>query len=177
MLPGDYLKKFELPDYEGHLHQVELQPYDKGLLLLFLCNHCPYVHQYAERIHSLVREYGKEGIQIFGINSNDAKRYPEDGVENMTAMAKKLGLRNRYLRDESQAVARTFKAERTPEAYLFNSMGKLVYRGAIDDQPQNPRLVKNYYLEEALRAVVNNDIIQQEYLAPAGCSIKWKLKK
>jgi len=176
MLPGEYLQNFELPDYEGHLHKVALQPYDKGLLILFLCNHCPYVHHYAERIRSLVSEYSKEGIRVYGINSNDASRYPEDGIENMPEMAKKLGLRDHYLRDESQSVAHAFKAERTPEAFLFNSMGKLVYRGAIDDQAQNPRLVKNRYLEEALRAVVNNDIIQQEYEPPVGCSIKWKLK-
>jgi len=176
MWPGDQLIAFELKNCEGENHRVELGPFQKGLLIFFLCNHCPYVHHYASRIREIASLCRKEGLKVYGINSNDASRYPEDAPERMPAMAEKLGLKGLYLHDADQRVARQFKAERTPEAFLFNSLGILVYRGAIDDHAKDPQLVKSHYLEEALKAVLNNDLIQCEYEAPVGCSIKWKIR-
>ncbi len=176
MWPGDQFIPFELRNCEGEKQRVELAPFQKGLLILFLCNHCPYVHHYAARIRKIVSFCRKEGILVFGINSNDASRYPEDAPEHMPAMAEKLGLEGAYLHDAGQKIARQFRAERTPEAFLFNPHGNLVYRGAIDDQAKAPQLVKSHYLEDALKAVLNNDMIQNEYEPPAGCSIKWKIK-
>jgi len=176
MWPGDQFVPFELGNYEGEKQKVEVAPFQKGLLIFFLCNHCPYVHRYATRIRKIVSFCRKEGIPVFGINSNDSSRYPEDAPEHMPAMATKLGLDRAYLHDAYQKIARQYRAERTPEAFLFNPQGKLVYRGAIDDHAKEPKLVKSLYLEDALRAVLNNDMIQSVYEIPTGCSIKWKIQ-
>ncbi len=177
MWPGDQHRAFELKNCEGENQRVEIGPFQKGLLIFFVCNHCPYVHQYASRISKIASLCRKEGLKVYGINSNDASRYPEDAPEHMPAMAEKLGLKGDYLYDADQGIARQFKAERTPEAFLFDSLGRLVYRGAIDDHANDPQLVKSHYLEDALKAVLNNDLIQSEYETPVGCSIKWKIRK
>lgn len=172
MQPGASFIPFRLRGDDGQMHEVTSQ--NKGLLLLFLCNHCPYVHRYAQRIEELVHTYLPQGIDIWGINSNDATRVPEDSFDHMPAMATRLGLAARYLHDEDQSIARQYKAERTPEAYLFNSAGYLVYRGAIDDHHQDAKLVQQHFLREAIEAVLLNQVLQNQYEPPVGCTIKWK---
>lgn len=172
MQPGESFIPFELRGTDGEIHRVECR--GKGLLILFLCNHCPYVHRYASRIEELATTYLPHNLEIWGINSNDANRVPEDGFEYMPAMADRLGLEARYLQDADQQVALQMKAERTPEAFLFNSLGRLVYRGAIDDNHQEPQLVTEHYLRDAIEAVLLNQVLQNQYETPVGCTIKWK---
>jgi peroxiredoxin len=175
MQPGATLQPFSLKGIDGKIHEVNTLDQKAGLLILFVCNHCPYVHRYASRIKHLVDTYSQQGVEIYAINSNDAERYPEDAFERMPEMGKRLGLESQYLYDENQEIAREFRAERTPEAFLFNSAGVLVYRGAIDNNHRDESQVTERYLYDALYAVVNNDQIQINYLPPVGCSIKWKL--
>lgn len=172
MQPGDQLFPFSLRGTDGEWHDVKSS--GKGVLLLFLCNHCPYVHRYASRIEELTNTYLPQGLEIWGINSNDADRVPEDAFEHMPAMAERLGLDFRYLHDTDQSIAKQLKAERTPEAYLFNSAGTLVYRGAIDDNHQDVKSVTQHYLRDAIEAVILNRVLQDQYETPVGCTIKWK---
>lgn len=168
------LPEFSLKGTDGMEHGPSPGGDSNATLILFLCNHCPYVHRYTSRIKDLVEKYSSQGLEVFGINSNDASRYPEDGFENMAEIADRMGLGGNYLHDETQEVAQLFRPERTPEAYLFNGTGELVYRGAIDDNNANPKEVKTRYLEEAIDAVFLNKVIQISYEAPVGCTIKWK---
>lgn len=174
MQQGASLPEFSLRGTDGKMHSPTSDAHVKGTMVLFVCNHCPYVQRYATRIKHIVQTYSGKGLQVFGINANDASRYPEDSFDKMPDMAERLGLGGRYLHDESQEIARQFKAERTPEAYLFNANGELVYRGAIDDSDADPKLVSERYLEEAIDAVLLNKQIQTDYNPPVGCSIKWK---
>lgn len=172
MQPGDQLIPFTLTGTDGE--EQLIAPSGKGVLLLFVCNHCPYVHRYASRIEEIASTYLPQGLAVWGINSNDAQRVPEDGFAYMPAMAERMGLENRYLHDKDQSVARMLKAERTPEAYLFNAAGTLVYRGAIDDNHAAIQQVKHHYLRDAIEAVLLNHVIQNNYETPVGCTIKWK---
>lgn len=172
MQPGDKLSTFTLRRSDGELHEVK--PGGKGVLILFLCNHCPYVHRYASRIEELASTYLPQGLEVWGINSNDAARVPEDAFDKMPTMAKRLGLEGRYLHDADQSIARQLRAERTPEAYLFNPAGELVYRGAIDDNHEDAKLAREHYLRDAIEAILLNHVLQNQYETPVGCTIKWK---
>lgn len=174
MRQGAILPPFSLRGTDGQMHSPSLDAHVRGTLILFVCNHCPYVQRYASRIQHIVQTYTPKGLQVFGINCNDATRYPEDGFEHMHEMAERLGLGGRYLHDPTQETGHLFKVERTPEAYLFNAGGELVYHGAIDDSDADPKLVKERYLKEAIDAVLLNNQIQTDYHPPVGCSIKWK---
>lgn len=175
MQTGSILSPFQLPNTDNEiLSSVQLKGIN-GLLVIFACNHCPHVHKYASRISDLAMEYRSKGLGIVAINSNDASRYPDDSFDNMQKMGEWLGLDKHYLYDESQEIARKFKAERTPETYLFNSSLHLIYRGAIDDNVNDINHVNNQYLRDALEANLNNNIVQNPYIPPIGCSIKWKL--
>lgn len=171
---GDPLPDFSLPEPDCTVHSLVPGEGTAAVLVLFLCNHCPYVHRYAARIARLVANYQPKGVDIWGINSNDAERYPNDAPQHMPEMADRLGLPGRYLHDATQEVAHALRAERTPEAFLFNSLGMLAYRGAIDDNHEDEHQVKERYLEDALDAVLLNKQIQVDYAPPVGCSIKWK---
>jgi peroxiredoxin len=174
MQPGAKLPVFQLKGTDNQFHNVGKNKIKKGTLILFLCNHCPYVHAYAWRIKQIIQKFAGSGLEIYGINANDPVRYPADSFESMPEMAELTGLKGHYLWDGTQEIARKFKAERTPEAYLFNSANILVYRGAIDDD-HSDKNISEKYLENAIISVVNNDVIQQNYVVPVGCSIKWKI--
>jgi len=170
---NDMLPQFALKGTDGNMHSTKDYDGKDAVAIIFTCNHCPYARAYIERISKLVSDY-KDRVRFFAINANDVKQYPEDSFENMIPMAKKLNLDGRYLYDESQEIARTFAAQRTPEVFIFNKERKLVYHGAIDDNYENPNAVTQHYLRDALEAAINNKVVSVKETRPIGCTIKWK---
>ncbi len=148
-----------------------------GTLVIFSCNHCPYVIAWEDRITSIGNSYLEKGFGVIAVNSNNEKSYPGDGFEGMVERAAKLGLKFPYVVDATSDVARVFGAMRTPEIFLFDKRGKLIYQGAIDDNAEDADKVSAHYLKEALDAVlIGNDISLKETKS-LGCSIKFRDKK
>src|SRR5215472_1018139 len=125
----------------------------KGTLVVFTCDHCPWAKMWQTRVTEIGNAAGKAGIGMVAINSNDPTEYPEDGMDGMKARAKELGIKFPYVVDATSDVARTFGASRTPEAFLFDASGKLVYHGTVDDSPRDAAAVKDAYLKDAVNAV------------------------
>jgi len=148
----------------------------KGLLVLFICNHCPYVKLLKAHLAKLAEEYQKKGIAVVAINSNDTISYPDDAPERMKADAQEFGYPFPYLLDETQEVAKAFRAACTPDIYLFDGEKKLVYRGQYDDaRPGKDTEVTGADLRQALDAVLEGKAIPEDQQKPAtGCNIKWK---
>ncbi|MDP0501005.1 MAG: thioredoxin family protein [Verrucomicrobiota bacterium JB022] len=155
-----------LSDYEGA----------KGLLVLFICNHCPYVKLLKKHLAELARAYQEQGIATVAINSNDTISYPDDAPPRMKADAEEFGYPFPYLFDEKQEVAKDFRAACTPDIYLFDQDQKLVYRGQYDDsRPGNNKPVTGADLRRALDALLAGQTIPEDEQKPAtGCNIKWK---
>jgi len=142
-------------------------------LVVFGCNHCPYVKGTDEELIALTEKYLARGLKVVVINSNDATQYPEDGFDKMQEKVERLRLPYPYLFDENQQVAKLFDAACTPECYLFDSLGKLVYHGTINDSPRDPTKVTKHFLREAVEAVVTGTNPEPAFVHPLGCSIKW----
>ena len=141
---------------------------------MFICNHCPYVIHYHEQIKILASEYA-DAINLVAISSNDVVNYPEDSPEKMNQLWSRLGLKFPYLFDESQEVAKKYKAECTPEFYLFNLDKKLVYRGRMDDSSPGSNVdPSGRDLRLAIDNLINNKKISEEQYPSMGCNIKWK---
>ena len=146
----------------------------KPTLIMFICNHCPYVIHYHEQIKILASEY-TDAINLVAISSNDVVNYPEDSPEKMNQLWSRLGLKFPYLFDESQEVAKKYKAECTPEFYLFNLDKKLVYRGRMDDSSPGSNVdPSGRDLRLAIDNLINNKKISEEQYPSMGCNIKWK---
>ena len=147
---------------------------NKSSLIMFICNHCPYVIHYHEQIKILASEY-TDAINLVAISSNDVVNYPEDSPEKMNQLWSRLGLEFPYLFDESQEVAKKYKAECTPEFYLFNLDKKLVYRGRMDDSSPGSNIdPSGRDLRLAIDNLINNKKISEEQYPSMGCNIKWK---
>ena len=147
---------------------------EQGTLVVFSCNACPWVKAWEDRIADLGNTYSRKGVGVVVINSNDPAKNSEDDYDVMQARALEKGFRFPYVVDESSDVARAFGATRTPEAFLFNADGKLVYHGAIDDNAKEPDKVKENYLQDALEAVVNGGDIPVAETKALGCGIKFR---
>ncbi len=145
----------------------------KAYVIIFMCNHCPYVQAYTERIIQLARAYAASNVQVIAINSNDETLYPEDSFEKMKVYARIRGFPFPYLRDADQRVAKRYDAQCTPEVYVFDGQKKLKYHGRIDDNYQDSDAVREHYLRDAVQAVLNNKPVQKELTFAIGCSIKW----
>lgn len=146
---------------------------NKPLLVMFICAHCPYVVHVQKEIVSISKDY-KDKIGFVAISANDALAYPADGPEKLKAQAVRLGFDFPYLYDESQEVARAFKAACTPDFFLFDEAHKLVYRGRLDEsRPKSEIPVNGHDLRSALDAVLKGQIISKQ-LPSMGCNIKWK---
>jgi peroxiredoxin len=144
-------------------------------VIMFICNHCPYVHHINEALVSLSNEYIKKGIRFIGISSNDAAQYPQDGPEKMKEWAKMIGYPFPYLYDETQEVAKAFKAACTPDFYVFNGELELAYRGQFDDsRPSNDTVCDGQHLRQALDNLLNKEPITFQQKPSLGCNIKWK---
>lgn len=146
----------------------------KGTLVIFTCNHCPFVKQWETRIVDLGNAFLAQGIGVIAINANDPKAYAEDGFEAMQQRAKDRGMKFPYVVDATSGVARAFGASRTPEAFLFDKDGKLVYHGTIDDNGKDAAQVKEPYLKDALAAVAAGKTPPKQETKALGCSIKFR---
>jgi peroxiredoxin len=176
MLPlGTSAPDFKLPDIYGNIVSRSDFRNRPGLLVIFMCNHCPYVIHLRPALAQLAREYMPRGITMVGINANDAERYPADSPAKMAAEAKAAGYIFPYLYDESQAVAKAYRAACTPDIYLFDAAEKLVYRGQFDDsRPGNGLPVTGQDLRAALDAVLKGQPVPARQKPSIGCNIKWK---
>jgi peroxiredoxin len=176
MLPlGTTAPGFKLTDTDGKT--VALADFEdkSALLVLFICNHCPYVKHIRAGLAQLARDYLSRDVAIVGINSNDVANYPEDSPAKMKEEAKSAGYLFPYLYDETQAVAQAYRAACTPDIYLFDKNCKLVYRGQFDDsRPGNGIPVTGKDLRAALDAVLAGKPVSPNQKASVGCNIKWK---
>ena len=134
----------------------------KILVLIFMCNHCPYVKETIDQMIAIQADYAKKGVQLIGINANDSSDYPEDSFEAMQEWVKEKEINFIYLHDESQEVAKAYQAQCTPDIFVFNQFRKLVYHGRIDE------------LGDALDEILETQTVIGEQLPSMGCSIKWK---
>lgn len=148
----------------------------KAYLVIFLCNHCPYVNHLHPKLAELCKEYQNKGVSVFAISSNDTNSYPEDNTIMMAEEVKKRNYTFPYLFDEDQSVAKAYRAACTPDFYLFDSQRKLVYRGQFDDsRPGNSIPLTGEHLKNALDAVLSNKQPDPNNQKPSiGCNIKWK---
>jgi peroxiredoxin len=171
---GSKLPSFSLPAAQGGSVDSSSLIGAEALIVAFTCNHCPYVKGSELSLIKLVRAHQKEGLTAIAISSNDAVQYPEDSFEKMKQHAIDLDLPYRYLYDESQAVAKAFDAVCTPEFFLFDRAGILVYHGAINDSPRDPSKVKVDFLGTAVRQLLAGKSPEPNFVSPLGCSIKWR---
>jgi alkyl hydroperoxide reductase subunit AhpC len=146
----------------------------KGTLVIFMCNHCPWVKAWESRIVALGNEFVKKGVGVIAINSNDPSAYSEDDYATMQERAKADKITYPYVVDATSNVARAFGASHTPEAFLFDKDGKLVYHGGIDDNAKEPDQVKDKYLQVALMSVVAGKPVAQAETKAMGCGIKYR---
>ena len=144
-----------------------------GLVVVFECNHCPYVVASIERMNSLADYCKLNKIGFVGINSNDASVYPTDSFEHMEKRAEK-GMPYSYLFDETQEIAKAYAAQRTPEFFLFDSKMCLVYKGRMDDSPKNPSDVTKTELKDAIDSLLSGNLPEVQITESIGCSVKWK---
>ena len=163
----------QMRNVDGTMHSIASVAQAKGTLVLFTCNHCPYAVAWQERYVAIAHEFMEQGIGVIAINSNDDAEYPSDSFEGTVARAAELSMRFPYVMDETSDVARAFGAEKTPEAYLFDAEGHLVYHGAVDDS-QDPENVTEHYLRDALTAVAAGSAVAQAETSAVGCSIKFR---
>ncbi|KAF0192951.1 MAG: alkyl hydroperoxide reductase/thiol specific antioxidant/Mal allergen [Gammaproteobacteria bacterium] len=146
-----------------------------GLLVMFICNHCPYVMHIRAALADFAREYRDKGLAIVGINSNDVANYPDDSPEKMTEEVTATGYTFPYLYDESQSVARAYRAACTPDFFLFDNSRRLVYRGQFDDsRPRNGLAVTGADLRAAADALLAGRTISADQTPSVGCNIKWQ---
>ena len=145
-----------------------------GTLVVFTCNHCPFAKMWESRIVLLGNAYAAKGIGVIAVNANDPKVAEEDALEVMQQRAKDRGMQFPYAVDATSNLARAFGATKTPEAFLFDKDGKLVYHGAIDDNGQEPSKVENAYLKLALGAVMNGGDVPVKETKSIGCGIKFR---
>lgn len=175
MMPlGTSAPDFSLPNVDGEI--VSLDDFTgKPLLVVFMCNHCPFVLHLRSALASFAREYSTKGLAIVGISSNDVAAYPQDGPEEMKKDAEAAGYVFPYLFDESQAVARAYRAACTPDFFLFDPNHKLVYRGQFDDsRPKSDLPITGQDLRQAADAILGGQPVTERQMPSIGCNIKWK---
>ena len=166
---------FALPDTQGKLVRREDFGNAPALLVMFLCNHCPYVKHVQQGLAQLAKEYKAKGVAVVGISANDVSKYPEDSPAKMAQEAQQAGYVFPYLYDESQEVAKAYRAACTPDFFLFDRTRKLVYRGQLDDsRPGNNVPVTGKDLRAALDAVLAQRPVPADQRPSMGCNIKWK---
>jgi peroxiredoxin len=176
MLPlGTRAPFFRLPDTDGR--EVSLDDFElaTALLIIFLCNHCPYVKHVRRGLVDLVRDLQARGVAVVGINANDVASHPEDSPAQMAREAKEVGYTFPYLHDESQEVAKAYGAACTPDFFLFDAQHQLVYRGQMDDsRPGNGLPVTGADLRAAANALLEGRPVPGDQKPSIGCNIKWR---
>ncbi len=169
---GDNAPEFNLKGIDDQMHS--LNDYSKkGLLVIFMCNHCPFVKAKIEAIKELHGKF-KDDISIVGINSNDSVKYPDDDFESMKTVAKEKGLEIDYLVDETQEIAKKYGAVCTPDPFLFDSDKKLIFHGRIDDAMNPEAEVSEKVMINNIQKFLEGQKIEKDFDPSIGCSIKWK---
>ena len=171
---GSPAPDFNLTDVDDKKYSLESFKDKNALIIIFSCNHCPYVQAYEDRIIQLQKDYADKGVAIVAINSNEDVNYPDDSFDNMKKRAAEKNFNFPYLRDEEQSVARAYDATHTPEIFLFDTDRRLVFHGKIDDNWQEPDKVQNQYLRDALDELLAGKEISVPETFTIGCTIKWK---
>lgn len=172
---GTIAPDFSLDSPEGESFSLAAQDIDTGLLVIFMCNHCPYVIHIRPQLVAKIRDYQKQGITVVAINANDYTTHPDDSPEKMSAEAKEFDYSFPYLVDENQDVAKAYQAACTPDLYLFDADKKLVYRGQFDGaRPGNNVPVSGADLTAAVEALLAGKEIPETQQPSMGCNIKWK---
>ena len=170
---GSEAVNFNLKSIDGKHYRLADFADRKALVIVFSCNHCPYVQAYEDRMVKLQREYGSKGVALIAINSNYDHDYPEDSYEKMIERSREKGFNFQYLRDETQDIAHKYGAICTPHVFAFDQQRTLQYKGRIDDN-RNPAEVKTHDLSNALDAILARKKPSVQETKPFGCSIKWK---
>jgi len=172
---GTRLPAFRLPDLNGNLVTPNHFDTAPALLVVFLCPHCPFVRHVRHEIAQFARDYQPKGLAMVGINSNDTQSYPMDGIEGMKQEVEETGYSFPYLRDETQEVAKAYRAACTPDFFLFDRDRKLAYRGQLDaSRPRNSVPVTGSDLRAAADAVLAGGWPSPDQKPSIGCNIKWK---
>jgi peroxiredoxin len=172
---GTVAPDFSLATPDGTRYNLKEQHLDKGLLVIFMCNHCPYVLHIRTRLVERIKEFQDKGIEVVAINANDYASYPDDSPARMSEDMQKLGYTFPYLVDEDQSVAKAYRAACTPDLYLFNAEKKLVYRGQFDSaRPGNNEPITGNDLADAVEKMLKGKAIDEDQRPSMGCNIKWK---
>jgi len=171
---GSLMPAFCLSDPSGKEFNSSTLLAGKGLLVVFICNHCPYAKAQWPRLISLAEEFVGQGINTVAINSNIHPDYPDDAPQRMTELVAEIGISFPYLVDDNQQVARAFRAQCTPDPYLFDGQGRLFYHGRIDDNWQDEEAVLHQELREAMTALIVGEEPPVAQPPSMGCSIKWR---
>ena len=177
MLPlGTKAPDFRLPDtVSGETLSLSDIQSDKATVVMFLCNHCPYVIHVNPKLVELAKEYEAKGVAFVAISSNDVENYPQDGPAQMKELAEEVGYPFPYLYDETQEVAKAYDAACTPDFYVFNPQMELVYRGRMDEsRPNSGKPLTGADLTAAIDAVLDGTTVSQVQYPSGGCGIKWK---
>lgn len=165
---------FRLKCTDGEYYTPESFSDSKILVIIFMCNHCPYVKAVMGRLNAIQKKYSGKSVKLAGINPNDVITYPEDSFDNMILFAKEYSMNFPYLYDETQETARKYDAVCTPDIYVYDGERKLRYRGRIDDNWKDESQVKTKDLEKAIDQLLEGKEIEFEQIPSIGCSIKWK---
>jgi peroxiredoxin len=172
---GTTAPDFSLPAPDGTLWRLADQPAGKGLLVVFMCNHCPYVIHIREKLVEMARRFQEQGIIVVAINSNDAAAYPDDSPEKMAEEAARYGYSFAYLVDGDQTVAKAYGAACTPDFFLFDGEHRLVYRGQFDSaRPGKPDPVTGGDLSLAVDQLIAGRPVPLAQQPSMGCNIKWR---
>ena len=172
---GDKSPDFLLPGIDGKEHSLEFSKEKKAILVLFMCNHCPYVIPKFDLFVKLQRKYGANGFQLIGINSNDPNVVSDDSFEGMKKTAKEQNFNFPYLFDETQTVAKAYGAVCTPDPFLLNSNFEVVYHGRFDDAHKRPPSESTTHeMEDAIKQLLDGRKVVVKQFPSMGCSIKWK---
>jgi peroxiredoxin len=175
---GTQAPPFRLPSATGGSVSVEDFPDARALLVMFICNHCPFVKHVRDELIRLAKDYQARGVAVVAINANDWSAYPDDSPELMEKEAREFGYPFAYLYDETQEVAKAYRAACTPDYFLFDADRKLVYRGQLDNsRPGNQEPVNGKDLRAALDAVLDGRAVTDPQRPSLGCNIKWRSGK
>ena len=174
---GGLAPEFKLRNVDGK--KVELSDFDtqKGAIIIFTCNHCPYSVKYEDRIIELHRHFAPKGYPVIAINPNDPVKVPEDSFENMKIRAREKNFTFPYLIDETQEIARAYGAKRTPHVFVVANTAegrRVLYIGSIDDNASDPEAVETFFVRDAVNAILDGKVPPTTFTKAIGCTIKWK---
>ena len=169
---GDSAPDFELLGIDDKKHQLSEFKGKDGILIIFMCNHCPYVKAKFDAFNELYEKFGDK-VAIVGINSNDSTDYPEDSFENMKKTADERGLKFDYLVDDTQEIAKKYGAMCTPDPFLFDREGKLIFHGRIDNAMKPDDTATEKTMAINIEKMLSNEKIEKDFDPSIGCSIKW----